>query len=392
MLRPMRPRIPVLVGFVALTLTTAACSGGGKNASPTTTSTPTTATPAPAYPLDHTLRLDQVQVLGSHNSYHGRPYPQVLDAFYTSTPALARTLDYAHAPLPQQFAIGVRQIELDVWSDPAGGKYAHPSFPIQVGVQIPDNPVMNEPGLKVIHQADVDTNSTCLTFVLCMKLVRTWSDAHPGHVPIDIHVEMKDDNPRAQLFAEIEKEILSVFSRDQIITPDDVRGNAATLGAAVRAHGWPTLDNIRGKVYFTLDNEGTFRTAYLVGHPSLRGRLAFTPSSPGEDDAAFAKLNDPVADAAKIKAALAAHMIVRTRADADTGEARLNDHSHEKVALSGGAQLVSTDYEQPDPKLGNGYVTRIPGGTPARCDPVTAPPGCKPTDVENPVYLTVTVP
>lgn len=390
MLRVVRPRISVLVCLVALAT---ACSTGGAGhttepAAPT--SAPTTST-VPGYRLDDTLRLDQVQVLGSHNSYHGRPYPQVLAALYKSTPALARTLDYAHAPLPKQFAIGVRQIELDVWSDPLGGKYAKPSFPIQEGVKIPDNPVMDKPGFKVIHQADVDTNSTCLTFVLCMQLVKTWSDAHPGHVPIDIHVEMKDATATEPLFAELEKEILSVFSLDQIITPDDVRGTAATLGAAVRAHGWPTLAKVRGKVYFTLDNEG-FRADYLTGHPSLRGRLLFTPSAPGQGDAAFAKLNDPVADAAKIKAALAAHMIVRTRADADTGEARLNDHHHEQVALRGGAQLVSTDYEQPDPKLGNGYVTRIPGGTPARCDPVTAPPGCTPTDVEDPALLTVKAP
>jgi hypothetical protein len=165
----------------------------------------------------------------------------------------------------------VRQIELDVWSDPLGGKYAKPSFPIQEGVKIPDNPVMDKPGFKIIHQADVDTNSTCLTFVLCMQLVRTWSDAHPGHVPIDIHVEMKDDKATEPLFVELEKEILSVFSKDQIITPDDVRGNATTLGAAVRAHGWPTLGKVRGKVYFTLDNEG-YRADYLKGHPSLRGR------------------------------------------------------------------------------------------------------------------------
>jgi len=151
----------------------------------------------------------------------------------------------------------------------------------------------------------------------------------------------------------------------------------------VRTRGWPTLGKVRGKVYFTLDNEG-FRSAYLEGHPSLRGRIFFTPSSPGQDDAAFAKLNDPIADAAKIKAALAAHMIVRTRADSDTDEARRNDTKPREAALSGGAQLVSTDYEQPDPTLTTGYVVKIPGGTPARCDPVTAPPGCTPTDVENP--------
>jgi hypothetical protein len=378
----------VLVCLVALVA--AACSSGGGH-STTTPPRPTTTTLV-AYPLDKTLRLDQVQVLGSHNSYHGRPYPQVLNALYASTPALARTLDYAHAPLPQQFDIGVRQIELDVWYDPLGGKYAHPSFPIQEGVKIPNNPVMLAPGYKIIHQADVDTNSTCLTFVLCLRLVRTWSDAHPGHVPMDVHIEMKDDKATEPMFVALEHEILSVFNRSQIITPDDVRGNFATLGEAVRTRGWPTLGSVRGKVYFTLDNEGAFRAAYLVGHPSLRGRLIFTPSSPGQDDAAFAKLNDPVGDAAKIKAALAAHMIVRTRADADTVEARANNHHDEEVALAGGAQLVSTDYEQPDPKLGNGYVTKIPGGTPARCNPVTAPPGCKPTDVENPEFLKVIAP
>jgi Phosphoinositide phospholipase C, Ca2+-dependent len=322
MLRVMRPRMLASVCLVALAATACSSSGGHNSSAP---ASPTTT--VPAYRLDDTLRLDQVQVLGSHNSYHGRPYPQVLAALYKSTPALARTLDYAHAPLPKQFDIGVRQIELDVWNDPRGGKYARPSFPIQEGVHIPNNPVMNEPGYKIIHQSDLDTNSTCLTFVLCLRLVRTWSDSHPGHVPIDVHIEMKDDKATEPMFQELEHEILSAFDRTQIITPDEVRANAPTLGEAVRTRGWPTLGTVRGKVYFTLDNEGDFRAAYLVGHPSLRGRLIFTPSAPGQDDAAFAKLNDPVGDAAKIKAALAAHMIVRTRADADTVEARANNRT-----------------------------------------------------------------
>jgi Phosphoinositide phospholipase C, Ca2+-dependent len=386
MLRAVWPRTSVSVCLVALAATAcSSCGGGNRSSAPPAATTTTT---VPGYRLDSTLRLDQVQVLGSHNSYHGRPYPQVLAALRNANAGLALALDYAHAPLPRQFAIGVRQIELDVWSDPRGGKFARPSFPIQVGVRLPDNPVMRTPGYKVIHQADADTNSTCLTFVSCMRLVRTWSDAHPGHVPIDIHVEMKDDHVTETMFAALEREIRSVFARDRIVTPDDVRGNAPTLGQAVRAHGWPTLGAVRGKVYFTLDNE-SFREGYLSGHPSLRGRLLFTPSSPGQDDAAYAKLNDPIADAPRIKAALAAHMIVRTRADADTFAARANDTHMERAALTGGAQLVSTDYEQPDPTIGNGYVVRIPGGTPARCDPVTGPPDCKPTDVEDPTRLTV---
>src|SRR3954465_9848982 len=94
MLRPMRPRISVLAVLVALVV--ASCSSGSSSsgkASPTNGTTappgPTTSTVAP-YRLDDTLRMDQIQVLGSHNSYHGRPYPQVLAALYKSTAALAR--------------------------------------------------------------------------------------------------------------------------------------------------------------------------------------------------------------------------------------------------------------------------------------------------------------
>jgi hypothetical protein len=372
----------VLIAVATASVIAASCSSSGSAGG----SRPRTVSSRTHHRLDSTLRLDQVQVLGSHNSYHGRPYAQVLAALRKGNPALADSLDYAHAPLPQQFDIGVRQIELDVYADPQGGKYARPSFPLSLGVPVADDPVMHQPGFKVIHQSDIDTNSTCLTFVRCLSLVKQWSDAHPGHVPLDVHVEMKDSKVDESTFAALEREIRSVFPSRQILTPDLVRGDAPTLGAAVSAHGWPTLGRIRGRVYFTLDNEA-FRSAYLVGHPSLRGRLLFTPSHPGAEDAAFAKLNDPVADAAAITAALDAHMIVRTRADADTFQARSNNISTREAALRGGAQLVSTDYERLDPTLHTGYVVHIPGGTPARCDPVTAPPHCRPSDVEDPALL-----
>jgi hypothetical protein len=332
------------------------------------------------------LRLDQVQVLGSHNSYHGRPDREMLATLRNTSTALGDSLDYEHLPLPDQFDVGVRQIELDVWSDPQGGKYAAPPSRSSSGTDVRSDPVMQEPGFKVIHQPGIDWNSTCLTFVACLREVKEWSDAHGGHVPINILVEMKDVIVDETVFAALESEIRSVFPADALVTPDDVRGDAQTLGAAVRTRGWPVLGDVRGKVFFSLDN-GALRDAYLAGHPSLRGRVMFTPSTPGQDDAAFAKLNDPVADAAAIKAALAAHMIVRTRADADTRQARVNDTSTREAALDGGAQLVSTDYERADPTLPTGYVVVIPGGAPARCNPVTSPPDCRATDVEDPDLL-----
>jgi hypothetical protein len=287
--------------------------------------------------------------------------------------------------LPEQFGnLGVRAIELDVYADPQGGKFLHPALPEALGVVIPDDPAMHAPGFKVLHQADVDTHSTCVSLKVCLAQVRQWSEANPGHVPIMVQLEVKDAADAAELDS-LDAEIRSIIPGDEMVTPDDVRGRFPTLGAAVRDHGWPTLGTMRGKIVFTLDNEG-LRALYRTGRPSLEGRVLFTPSSPGQDDAAFAKLNDPIGQAAQIKAALAANMMVRTRADADTVQARTNDTTMRDAALASGAQWVSTDYEVPNPAF-SPYTVRMPGGTPARCNPVTAHHFCRSTDVEDPRRL-----
>jgi len=371
---------------VTAALLATACSGSGNDARPAPTSKPK---PAIArHRLDSTLRLNQIQVLGSHNSYHAAPYPEVLAALRKVNAATVVGLDYGHRPLAEQFDLGVRQIELDVYADPEGGKFARPSLPQTLGIPAPDPAIMNRPGFKVLHQADIDTHSTCLTFVLCLRAVKTWSDAHPGHVPMMIEVELKDAVVTPATFDTLEAEIRSVLSPADLITPDEVRGNDASLGHAIRTRGWPTLGSVRGRVMLMLDNESA-APIELTGHPSLRGRILFAPSAPGDGYAAFAKLNDPVADARAIEAALAANMLVRTRADADTLQARANDTTVRRAALTGGAQFVSTDYEVPDSRFGP-YVVKLPGGTPARCNPVTAPPSCRPTDIEDPRLLNAT--
>jgi hypothetical protein len=67
---------------------------------------------------------------------------------------------------------------------------------------------------------------------------------------------------------------------------------------------------------------------------------------------------------------------VRTRADADTVQARTGDTTMRDAAITSGAQFVSTDYPVPDPRFGTGYMVEIPGGMPARCNPISAPAEC----------------
>src|SRR5690606_28541344 len=105
----------------------------------------------------------------------------------------------------------------------------------------------------------------------------------------------------------------SVFPEDRILTPDDVRGSRPTLEEAILQDGWPAIDDIRGQVLFLLDNK---RNEYLVGNPTLEGRVAFTPSFAGQPDAAFVKRNNPLGtNLAEIQALVEAGYVVRTRAD-----------------------------------------------------------------------------
>lgn len=342
--------------------------------------------------VDRCVRLNQVQVLATHNSYHIEPEPDLLAALKAFSP-LFEQIEYTHVPLEQQFSEqGIRAIELDVFADPLGGLYSRRGGLLAIG-EDPESgiPALDEPGFKVLHIQDIDFLSVCLTFVACLEQVRAWSDAHPDHLPLMIQIEAKDEVipdvfgfgfavpipiGTAELDA-LDAEIRSVFPPDRLITPDDVRAGHATLEEGVLTRGWPTLGAARGRILFTLDNGGDKRAAYRDGRPNLEGRVLFTPSSPGEPDAAFIKANDPESDPGRIPDLVAAGYVVRTRADGDTIEARTGDTTQRDAALASGAQWVSTDYPVPDPDFGTGYTVTIPDGTPGRCNPINAPPGCR---------------
>jgi calcium-dependent phosphoinositide phospholipase C len=358
--------------------------------------------PPSAYPRDNELRLNQIQVLGTHNSYHIQADAFVFQQIANVSLAIAQTLEYSHIPLADQFDTqGIRQIELDVFADPDGGLYASPlGVRLETGDPNARIPSLEAPGFKVLHVQDIDYRTTCETFVECLQTVKAWSDAHPLHMPIMILIEAKDDALPPNLGYDfvvplpigaaeldgIDAEIRSVFSPERLITPDDVRGAHATLADAVRTDGWPTLAASRGKVLFCLDNASR-RPLYLEGHPSLQGRVMFSNASVDVDDAAFIEFNDSVGSFDAIQAAVAAGFVVRTRSDADTNEARSGNTVPRDMALASGAQWVSTDYPVPNPAFGTGFQVAIPNGMPARCNPINAPADCTALDLEDPSHL-----
>jgi hypothetical protein len=338
------------------------------------------------------VRINELQTVGTHNSYHLEPSPAEKALRAGVTAALEPTLEYSFAPLDWQLdRQDVRQVELDLWADTAGGAYAAPRLRAAAGHGA-YAAAMSRPGIKVLHIQDYDYRTSCLTFVACLRVIKRWSDAHRGHVPLAILLEFKDTALPPEFPATVpepwtaartptvDREIRSVFPRHRIVAPDDVRGPRATLEEAVLRDGWPALATSRGKVMFLLDNEEPYRSAYLGGDPSLRGRLVFTNSLPGEPDAAFVKVNDPTGPGqAQIRSLVRRGYVVRTRADQDTVEARAQDTGRLRLALASGAQWVSTDYPAPGiaARFGSGYAVRLPSGLPARCNPVSARRACR---------------
>lgn len=355
--------------------------------------------------IDDYLRINQLQMVGTHNSYHIAPEPDLLKrvCFFSKD---AAAWDYTHLPLAEQFEHqNIRQIELDVYYDPEGGLYAHRAGALLVGKDVQAGiPALDKPGFKVLHVPHIDYGTHSHTLEEALETVRDWSQENDNHVPIMILMEVKGRLPMeslslplraviavaefflhlfkvpfalpepvgAEALANLEEEIISVFDREQIITPDNVRGDYLTLEEAVLTGGWPTLGEARGRIIFALDNEDEVRDLYLEGAPTLKEKIMFTSSPPGQPSAAFIKMNDPSGqNEALIREYVRQGYIVRTRADADLVEGIAGDTERCEAAFNSGAQYISTDF----PSTGNeGYAVILPGaeGYAARCNPVNA--------------------
>ena len=347
--------------------------------------------PAASVPAE-AVKMNEIQVIGTHNSYHAGLAPSEAKLMLQRNPQVYQALEYRHRPLNEQLNAGVRQIELDIFADSAGGRYAHPKGPDAVAAaNLPKDPdfdperLMNKPGFKVMHLQDFDYRSTCQQLIGCLKIVRAWSHSHPKHLPVFILLETKQSDlpPQYQAitpekfssatFDALDAEIRSVFSAKEMITPDQVRGRHATLEEAVLHHEWPTLNAARGKVIFLMDQRPV-GPVYLEGHPALRNRIIFTNAEPGQPDCAFTEENDGSEDT--IAALVRKGYLVRTRTDSDTKQARTNDTARRDIALASGAQLLSTDYPASEPSQWTTYSVSLPGGVVARCNPVAAAASC----------------
>lgn len=319
------------------------------------------------------IRLNEIRVLASHNSYKKKPDPKVLRFLSRFKKQLGASndpiqLDYGHLTLSEQFdAYGVRGIEIDISYDPKGGLYSKRKLNLfipSIRQRVKDKR-MKEPGFKVLHIADVDYETNYLTFKDVLVELKNWSKNHPNHSPLFVNIEAKGSNPGDEskflrklgfkkaipfdslAYQELDKELFSVLPQSTIYSPTNLKGNYSSIQMRIDSENWPIVSDCLGKIIFILEgnNEQIYRqNAYE--HPM------FVYGNSNDENTAFILRNDPIGREIEI-CELTKKFIVRTRSDAGTIESRNNDYKRFNSAWQSGAQIISTDYYKPDLRLSN---------------------------------------
>ena len=281
------------------------------------------------------LRLNELQFKGSHNSYHRAPWLP-----------LSRTWRYSHAPLEVQLASqGVRQLELDVR--------------------------LRDGELRVTHLPLVDGRSNCGRLSGCLNRIKTWSRAHPAHLPVFVLIEVKEDLAPSRLDGKLDTidfAVTRVFPRQMLLTPEDVVGDAPSLRQAIIERGWPSVDDSRGRIAFVLFGRPRHKQAYTRDRPRLEGRVMFVAEhETHRPHTSVLFLDDPIKYRSEIAAAVKQHFLVRTRADF----ASVRSRRRRDAALASGANFISSDFV--DPRFN---WLDLGAQSAARCNPMSASASC----------------
>ena len=161
-------------------------------------------------------RYDEVVFLSTHNSYSGG----------------------ARGSLVRQLDVGVRFLELDVHDNDYGTRgytvgHDAPGHEVELGG---DNP----PGIGLDAWLGV---------------IASWSDARPGHAPITIGLDLKDDLTDNRSFAEGNLSAMNDLLRrtfgERLLRADEIGTE------------WPSVDTLRGRVIAVLSGDVGSRLAYV---------------------------------------------------------------------------------------------------------------------------------
>lgn len=277
------------------------------------------------------VKYNQVQFLATHNSYK-RGSSESLEKMINIVSKVgiysANEFNYAFETLTEQLNAGIRSIELDV-------------VPIKIDGSIQ---------FICCHTVGIDMNSSCLNLDLALEEIALWSKNNPGHMPISVLIEPKDENMpvkglRAMTLKNanlLDSKIKAAFGKN-LLTPADMMGKHASLGAMRKANDWLPLGDTLGKVMVLL-HSCTVTQRYINQDKALRSQSMFPMlryADRDKDYASFMLINKAkTARQQNSELIDKNNLIVRIRLDI------WPQHTKEEYndGIKSGSQILTTDY------------------------------------------------
>lgn len=278
------------------------------------------------------VKLNEIAVMGTHNSY------QLLGTLPKQ--GLMKTLQIISFGLVENKAV----FEMDTFTEQLEQGIRN----LEIDIETVDDE--GDVSFIVTHKAIIDNVSSAYNLAKGLEEIAMWSDNNPGHLPVYLLIEPKDDVPSInnmknfslEYALELDKVLRQVLG-DRLFTPQQVMGDYESFEEMRKADGWPTLKESAGKIIVLLHTCDVTQE-YIDTDTSIKTQAMFPMLLFGDIDKTYASFiidNDPVIASENNKKTVDENnLMVRTRAD------DYPDFSDEryKSADNCGSHIITTDY------------------------------------------------
>ncbi|MBP3446420.1 MAG: hypothetical protein J6K64_03995 [Clostridia bacterium] len=278
------------------------------------------------------VKLNEIAVMGTHNSY------QLLGTLPKQ--GLMKTLQIISFGLVENKAV----FEMDTFTEQLEQGIRN----LEIDIETVDDE--GDVSFIVTHKAIIDNVSSAYNLAKGLEEIAMWSDNNPGHLPVYLLIEPKDDVPSInnmknfslEYALELDKVLRQVLG-DRLLTPQQVMGGYESFEEMRKADGWPALKQAAGKIIVLLHTCDVTQE-YIDTDTSIKTQAMFPMLLFGDIDKPYASFildNDPVIASENNKKTVDENnLMVRTRAD------NYPDFSDEryKSADNCGSHIITTDY------------------------------------------------
>ena len=191
----------------------------------------------------------------------------------------------------------------------------------------------------------------------CLQKVKDWSDEHPGHTPVVIYLDVKNDpSPEAAMALDIA--LRHIFG-SKLYTPAELKGGFSSPRARVASQGWPSVATLRDKV-IAIYNGGEVFQVWGVEQPNdtLRMYLDHIKNN-GFEPAAFvcprisnsSQVDAPVAftDAERLGYVVCSNIYTGQHASTQQTNSRPYEHARNLVLELSSRNILSYVFSYEDP-------------------------------------------